>query len=41
MFSLDLVKNELHHIQYDGSNQSAASSEEQMLSLFAQVRRVR
>ncbi|VDL69324.1 unnamed protein product [Nippostrongylus brasiliensis] len=33
---LDLVKNELHHIQYDGSNQSAASSEEQMLSLFAQ-----
>ncbi|XGW24498.1 hypothetical protein V3C99_006149 [Haemonchus contortus] len=34
---LDLVKSELHHIQYDGSNQSAASSEEQMLSLFAQV----
>ncbi|KAK5969096.1 MADF domain-containing protein, partial [Trichostrongylus colubriformis] len=34
---LDLVKNELHHMQYDGSNQSAASSEEQMLSLFAQV----
>lgn len=33
---LDLVKNELHHIQYDGSNQSTASSEEQMLSLFAQ-----
>ncbi|KAK6050700.1 hypothetical protein COOONC_11795, partial [Cooperia oncophora] len=34
---LDLVKSELQHIQYDGSNQSAASSEEQMLSLFAQV----
>lgn len=33
---LDLVKNEVHHIQYDTSNQSAASSEEQMLSLFAQ-----
>ncbi|KHJ78061.1 hypothetical protein OESDEN_22319 [Oesophagostomum dentatum] len=33
---LDLVKNELHHIQYDASNQSTASSEEQMLSLFAQ-----
>uniref|UniRef100_A0A1I7W6F1 ING domain-containing protein n=1 Tax=Heterorhabditis bacteriophora TaxID=37862 RepID=A0A1I7W6F1_HETBA len=33
---LDLVKNELHHLPYDGSNQSAASSEEQMLSLFAQ-----
>ncbi|CAJ0595783.1 unnamed protein product [Cylicocyclus nassatus] len=33
---LDLVKNELHHIQYNDSNQSAASSEEQMLSLFAQ-----
>ncbi|KAK6019745.1 hypothetical protein OSTOST_14613 [Ostertagia ostertagi] len=34
---LDLVKSELQHIHYDGSNQSAASSEEQMLSLFAQV----
>ncbi|KJH48000.1 hypothetical protein DICVIV_05892 [Dictyocaulus viviparus] len=35
--NLDLVKNELHHMQYDTSNQSTASSEEQMLSLFAQV----